>query len=56
MNRREVPPLREPTRSLRSEREETASARSGRNDIDFKMVLGGGGIGFFGAEADQEED
>jgi dipeptidyl aminopeptidase/acylaminoacyl peptidase len=32
VDRREVPPLREPTRSLRSEREEKASARSGRND------------------------
>ena len=31
IDRREIPPLREPTRSLR-EREEKASARFGRND------------------------
>jgi hypothetical protein len=34
-HRGEVPRLREPTRSLRSEREEKASARFGRNDRRF---------------------
>ena len=39
VDRREVPPLREPTRSLRSEREEKASACFGRNDRIFSGVL-----------------
>jgi hypothetical protein len=45
-DRREVPPLREPTRSHRSEREEKASARFGRNDRRRCAALrcGDGGV------------
>jgi len=42
-DRREIPPLREPTAS-QSEAEEIASARSGRNDSCVRLVKVGGKI------------
>ena len=51
-DRREIPPLREPTRSRRREHEEKASARSGRNDRLWFSLGCDGGAGAAGGAID----